>query len=765
VFRRTFRDHACVSMRAACLVAIAAGALADERGGPRNGNPKMTTTSAPHQRTNRLARATSPYLLQHAHNPVDWYEWGPEALERANKEKKPIFLSIGYSACHWCHVMERESFENEEIAAVMNKHFVCIKVDREERPDLDDIYMTATQAMTRSGGWPMSVWLTPDQKPFYAGTYFPPDDRFGRPGFKRVLEFLAETWEKDRDKALQQADSLTQAVQILTAVEPGDSVPAQEVVEKATEALVRNFDPIKGGISGGGTNRFPPCMALDLMLRMYHQSVQEAGSGKTPNKKLLEMVELTLDKMAHGGIYDQLGGGIARYSTDVDWLVPHFEKMLYDQALVSDIYLKAYQLTKKPLYARIAREIFDYVIADLQSPEGGFYCTRDADSEGVEGKFYVWSRAEVSQVLGDDEAALFCDYYDVTDAGNWEGHNILNVPRPLETVAKLHKMAPGDLESRLSASRKKLFTARERRVKPHLDDKILASWNGLMIASMAKGARILGDEKYQLAAARAADFVLDQMTQPGGAGFQPAESGVTASQNKGRRLLRTYRQGRAHTPAYLDDHANMIEALLNLYEATFDLKWLDRAVALNEIVLRHFGDDKEGGFFYIADDGERVLVRSKDAGDSATPSGNSVQLMNLLRLSVLLDRKDFADQARRLLRAFAGKLAESPFSSERMLSGLDFCHRPPREVAFVGGSADLSKLDELVNVAWRNYTPNVVFARLVVDAPEARELQKRIPLLAAKAPKGGEPCAYVCKNFACRAPVDTPAKLLDELNK
>jgi len=425
--------------------------------------------------------------------------------------------------------------------------------------------------------------------------------------------------------------------------------------------------------------------------------------------------------------------------------VPHFEKMLYDQALVSDIYLKAYQLTKKPLYARITREIFDYVIADLQSPEGGFFSTRDADSEGVEGKFYVWSRAEVKQILGEQDAELFCDYYDVTDAGNWEGHNILNVPRPIETVAKLHKVSAADLETRLGACRKKLFEIREKRVKPHLDDKILASWNGLMIASLAKGSRILGDDRYRVAAARASEFVLDKMTKDG-------------------RLQRTYRQGRAHTPGYLDDHAFMIEALLNLYEATFDVKWLDRAVALNDRVLKHFRDEKAGGLFFIADDGEKVLVRSKDSSDNATPSGNSVELMNLLRLAILLDRKDLDEEARRLLHAFSNQLGESPFSSERMLSALDFHLRRPREVAFVTKRADAAKLDELIDAAARNYTPNVVFATLLVDAPDAAELQKKIPLLAEKAPPGGRPCAFVCKNFACRAPVDSPAKLIDELN-
>jgi len=694
------------------------------------------------QHTNRLIHATSPYLLQHAHNPVDWYEWGTEALEKARREDKPIFLSIGYSACHWCHVMERESFENEEIAAILNQHFVSIKVDREERPDLDDIYMMATQALTRSGGWPMSVWLTPDQKPFYAGTYFPPDDRFGRPGFKRLLLFLADIWRNDRDKAMNQADALTRAVVQLSVVEPGDQLPSHKLVLDTAQALGRAFDPVKGGISGGGTNKFPPSMAMDVMLRAYHHA-QSAESIAAEARRLLELVELTLEKMACGGIYDQLGGGFARYSTDADWLVPHFEKMLYDQALVSDIYLKAFQLTKNRLYARIARETLDYVLADLQSPDGGFYSSRDADSEGVEGRFYVWTKREVVALLDESDAALFCDYYDVSDGGNWEGHNILHVPRSAEIVARLHKLSAPELESRLAGARRKLFAAREKRVKPHLDDKVLAAWNGLMIASLARGYRILGEPRYRDAAARAADFVDEKLMREG-------------------RLLRTYRSGKAHTPAFLDDHAFMIEALLNLYEASFELKWLDRAAALNEAVLRHFRDPA-GGFFFTADDAQKTLVRSKDAGDGAIPSGNSVQLMNLLRLAVLLDRRDLQDEAERLLRCFSTQLQESPLRSERMLSALDFHHRRPREVAFVGRQADRAKLESLVDAAWRTYVPNAVFAGRLADGPDDAKLHKTIPLLEGKTPLPTGPAAYVCKNFICKAPVGTAERLLEEL--
>jgi len=710
---------------------------------------------------NRLASATSPYLLQHAHNPVDWYEWGPEALDRARRENKPIFLSIGYSACHWCHVMERESFENDDIAAVMNQHFVCIKVDREERPDLDDLYMTATQALTGSGGWPMSVWLAPDGRPFYAGTYFPPEDHYGRPGFKRVLEFLAQAWEKDHDKCLEQAAALTAAIEKHTRVDPGTELVPFRVVADAAARLAGAFDRRMGGLSGGGTNKFPPSMAMDLMLRVNHferslaASTQPAAQGQRgslpypeattkPNRDLLDAVTLTLDKMAAGGIYDHLGGGIARYSTDVDWLVPHFEKMLYDQALVSNIYLDAYRVTGKPHYARVAREIFDYVIADLQSPEGGFYSTRDADSEGHEGKFYVWSRAEVDAVLG-NESALFCDYYDVDEKGNWEGTSILNTPGTIESLATKHGITVDAAESRLAVSRKRLFDVREKRVKPHLDDKVLSAWNGLMIASMAKGYRVLDDVRYRDAAQRAADFVMTHMVVDG-------------------RLQRTYRQGKTHTPAFLEDHAFMIDGLITLYETTFEWKRLEQAAMLNDYVMSHFRDVDHGGFFFTSDVGEQPLFRAKEANDSAIPSGNSVQLMNLLRLSVLLDRKDFSAEADRAIRVFSRNLVENPFRSERMLSAIDFHHRRPREIAFVAESTDDPAFNQLVHAAWRTYVPNAVYAAAFSKIGGAAGAGVQVPLLADKSLVGGKATAHVCRNFACQKPTGDALELVRQLS-
>lgn len=679
---------------------------------------------------NRLIHATSPYLLQHAHNPVDWYPWGDEALARARAEDKPIFLSIGYAACHWCHVMERESFENEAIAAILNAHFVSIKVDREERPDLDDIYMTATQLYNQGGGgWPMSVFLTPDGKPFFAGTYFPPEGRWGRPGFGDLLNTIARLWKNERDKVLQGADSLARAVVQLstTADGPGD-VPPLDTIERTVTRLAQAFDWQFGGMAGGGTNKFPPSMAMDLMLREHHRT---SAAGK-PNQDCLELVEVTLDRMARGGIYDQLAGGIARYSTDVEWLVPHFEKMLYDQALVAGIYLDAFQVAGKPLYARIAGEILDYVIADLQSPGGGYYSARDADSEGEEGRYYVWTRAEVAAMLGDD-AEAFCAYYDVSDAGNWEGRNILHVPRDETVVAKMLGLPVDDLRARLTRGRERLLAARGKRVPPLRDDKVLSAWNGLMIAAMARGAGVLDEPRYLASAERAADFVLKQLRRDDG------------------RLLRSWRAGRAHTLGFLDDHAFLIEGLLNLFEATGELRWLDEAARLADDVEKHFADDKAGGYYFAPDDGEKLLVRGKDASDGAIPSGNSVHLMNLLRLAVLLDDAQRLAQAERLMRCFSERVRQSPFSSERLLAALDFYHRRPREIVLVA-PPDESGLAQMQRALWCTYVPNKVVVIVRPGAPRAESLSRRVRLAADKKALDGRATAYVCRDFVCKKP-------------
>ncbi len=703
-------------------------------------SPDTKPSAAEHAHTNALIHATSPYLLQHAHNPVNWYPWGEEALSKARAEDKPIFLSIGYSACHWCHVMERESFENEEIARFLNEHFVSIKVDREERPDLDEIYMSATMIANQGqGGWPMSVFLRPDLKPFFAGTYFPPESRYGRPGFLQLLQYLARLWESDRGKIDQGAEALTSAVLEQARVAPGEHEITREVVSPTAALLARHFDRQKGGMLSGGTNKFPPSTAMGLMLREHART---AAAGK-PNADLLYVVELTLDRMSRGGIYDHLGGGIARYSTDPDWLVPHFEKMLYDQAQVAGIYLDAFQATGNSRWADVARDILDYVLADLQSPEGGFYSARDADSEGVEGKYYVWSWSELRQLLGEPDVKLFASYYDCSEAGNWEGNNILHLARLPEETAKVYALSVEALEARIEPMREKLRAVRAKRVPPGLDDKILCDWNGLMISSLARGAAILDEQRYAEAAAKAADFILARMSREG-------------------RLLRAYRGGKAHTPGYLTDYAFLIEGLLHLYEATFDPRWLESARALNEKVIRHFHDQKEGGFFFIADDAEQLLVRTKDAGDGAIPSGNSVQLLNLARLALIYDRADWREKSEQTLRTFAEAITTRAGGYDRLLWAVDFVRGEPHEIVIVGAANDPGARALLAEVR-RRFLPNsVVMAVNPTDAAQAA-LAERIPLLRGKTLIDGRPAAYVCRNYACRAPVTTPADLAKQL--
>jgi len=594
--------------------------------------------------------------------------------------------------------------------------------------------------MTGGGGWPMSVFMTPKLEPFFCGTYFPPRSMHGRPGFTDVCTQIARLWKTDRAKVLDNAEKLTDYLRSWSAApKAGDETITVKMVARNTERIAQLFDRQQGGISGGGTNKFPPSMAMDLLLRAHRH---------TDNPLYREVVETTLEKMAYGGVYDQLGGGIHRYSTDVQWFLPHFEKMLYDQGLVSDIYLDAYQLTKRPLYARIAREIFDYCLADLQSPEGGFYSTRDADSEGREGKFYVWTLEEIREVLGADDAKLFAAYYAVEEDGNWQdatGHappgpiNILHVTRPLSVVAKLHEVDEEVLAERLGVMRTKLLAVRGRRVPPGLDDKVLTSWNGLMIASLARGYRVLDDEKYRDAAVRAAEFVLTRLREDG-------------------RLLRSYRAGTAHLMAYLDDYANLIEALLNLYETTFDRRWLDEAAALNDVLIEHYFDEKDGAFFYTADDHEALLTRTKDPGDGATPSGNSVQAMNLLRLAILLDRKDLREKADSIFRAFHDTVKQGASMAERLLCAVDFAVSTPKEIAIVGRPQDPAT-QALVRSVYEQHLPNKVVALIDPASPEADALAKRIPLLAHKTMKDGKPAAYVCENYTCKAPVVDPEVL------
>ncbi len=682
------------------------------------------------QHTNRLINETSPYLLQHAHNPVDWYPWGEEALECSKREDKPILLSIGYSACHWCHVMEHESFENEQIAEIMNEHFVNIKVDREERPDLDEIYMNAVQMLTGSGGWPMTMFLTPDLKPFYGGTYFPPDDRYGRPGFARVLLGVSEAYRERREAVANQADQITEHLNQTSEMEVHDHLLTTDLLSRANQDYRSRFDARHGGF--GSAPKFPPSMGLSMLLRYWH---------RTGNPNALEMVELTLEKMARGGMYDQLGGGFHRYSTDAVWLAPHFEKMLYDNALLTMIYLEAYQATGKDFYRQIARETLDYVLREMYNEgAGGFYSTQDADSEGVEGKFFVWTPDAVEALLGKEKAQIFCEFYDITAHGNFEHQNILHVQTPPDIFARKLKMGVGELEAILAEGKQTLFEAREQRIKPGLDDKILTSWNGLMIQSMAAGYQILEDERYLEAAEKSAKFTLTELSQDNGL------------------LLRTYRAGKSHLNAYLEDYSYLVAGLIQLYEATFNLQWLKEADRLNRIMIEQFWDDVNGGFFFTGEAHESLIVQSKSAHDGATPAGASIAVHNLLRLAKLLNQPNLNDKARTTLMLYYHQMEAAPSASAQLLCELDFLLSTPKEIAIVGGR-DSEETKAATRTIHSRFIPNKVIALLDVTSENGQETKTFIPLLEGKVPRNGKTTIYVCENYACKSPTTELAEL------
>jgi hypothetical protein len=665
---------------------------------------------------NRLAAETSPYLRQHAHNPVDWYPWGAEALGRAKAEDKPIFLSIGYSACHWCHVMEHESFEDEATARVMNEHFVNIKVDREERPDLDQIYMNAVVALTGHGGWPMSVFLTPDLRPFYGGTYFPPEDRHGLPSFQRVLLSVADGWRHRRQDLLRGAAQLTEHLRQEAAAAAPAGEPTAELIRHAADVLEAAFDPRHGGF--GRAPKFPHALELRLLLRAWKRFSDDQA---------LAAVRLTLDKMAQGGLYDHLGGGFHRYSTDARWLVPHFEKMLYDNALLAITYLEAYQATGEAFYRRVAEETLAWVARDMTSPEGGFYSTLDADSDGEEGKYYVWSAREVDEILGAD-AELFKDVYDVTAGGNWEGHSILNRSKTDEQDARLHGVDAGELRVRLTEAKRRLLAARERRTPPGRDEKVLTAWNGLMIGAFAQAAQVLGGG-YDGIAERSAEFVLTRLRAPDG------------------RLLRTYSSpGPAKLNAYLEDYAFMIDALVSLYEATLKARWLSAAQELAGLMLDQFADPA-GGFYFVGKDHEPLIVRGKDPHDGSVPSGNSVAATALLRLARLTGREDLDKAAAGTLRHFAGPMSESPAAFGQMLIAADFYLGPVQEFAVIGDRGSPMTADAL-SLIRQGFRPNKVVA-WGDGSPDTTA----VPLVAGKTTPPGEVSVYVCERFACRAPL------------
>jgi uncharacterized protein len=680
---------------------------------------------------NRLARETSPYLLQHADNPVDWYPWGEDAFERARAEDRPILLSIGYSACHWCHVMEHESFEDEETARLMNDRFINVKVDREERPDVDSIYMTAVQSMTGHGGWPMTVFLTPDGSPFYGGTYFPPEPRHGLPSFRQLLGAIADAFHTRRDEVDRSAAGLRETLEQSTRLRDPATTLANTILDDAYRGLAARHDARFGGF--GGAPKFPQPMSLEFLLRHHARTGEPAA---------LEMLSHTLRRMARGGMYDQVGGGFHRYSVDAHWLVPHFEKMLYDNALLTRLYLYAYQATGDEEFRRVAEHVISYVRREMTSPEGGFYSAQDADSEGEEGKFYVWSEGEIDRVLGPEDGRLFRRYYGVTAAGNFEGRNILHVESDVAAVAADAGVTPQELEEVLERGRSALYQARSGRVWPARDDKVLTSWNAMMLQALAVGARVLDDREYRDAAVRNAEFLLNAL-RPGGA------------------LKRTWRAGTAHIDAFLEDHALLADALLSLYEATFDPRWVREARQLGDRILDRFWDEQSGMFYDAAVGGEALVVRPRDVDDNATPSGNSAATHMLLRLAAFTGEPRYERVASRVLRDMGGLLQRAPLAFGHLLAALDFHLATPQEVAIVGdpGAPDTRALLDVVGEAYR---PNTILALTAPDPDEA--VIATIPLLADRPALDGRATAYVCQRFTCRSPVTSPAALRAELD-
>jgi uncharacterized protein YyaL (SSP411 family) len=672
---------------------------------------------------NRLIHETSPYLKQHAQNPVDWYSWSPEALQRARDEDRPIFLSIGYSACHWCHVMEHESFEDPRIAAKLNAAFVNIKVDREERPDLDQIYMNAIQMISGRGGWPMSVFLTPDLQPFFGGTYWPPAPKYGMPGFDQVIDAVIDAWHNRRALAIEQAQQLTERIAQVGNLSGAGGELSLDLLTKAESQLTSSFDPRFGGF--GDAPKFPHPNDLRVLLRIWRRNTREVT---------LRMVTHTLDRMAAGGMYDQLGGGFHRYSVDERWLVPHFEKMLYDNGLLTSAYVEAFQATGNPEYARIARETCDYVLREMTSPEGGFYSAQDADSEGEEGKFYVWTSSEIEEILGADRARVFNHVYDVTPGGNFEGHSILNRPHSnWEQAAQLANVELAVLRDQLQQDRAKLLAVRNGRVWPARDDKILVSWNALMIEALAQAATPLDEPRFLQAAQNAADFLLTKLRAPGG------------------RLLHGWAAGQAKLPAYLDDYAYLAQALVTLYEACFDERYLTQAIILVEEMIAHFSDLDAGGFFYTADDHEQLIARNKDALDSSVPSGNAMAAMVLLRLGKLCGRSDFYDRGVSTLQAFSRVIERSPTGTAQMLLALDFHAGPTPELILLG-----EPRQETLTELSQRFLPNRVLAWRPTTAAPKQACTDLAPAFAGKEAQSPGPTLYVCERFACQQPVTGP---------
>jgi uncharacterized protein YyaL (SSP411 family) len=668
--------------------------------------------------TNHLIHETSPYLLQHAHNPVDWYPWGEEAFEKAKRENKPILLSIGYSACHWCHVMEKESFENEEIAALMNEYFVNIKADREERPDLDEIYMNAVQMLTGRGGWPMTVFLTPEGKPFYGGTYFPPEDRYGVLGFPKILKAVAQAYREKPQDVEKNVEQILGALNRLSNLQESQQPFPGDLIGRSAEQLSQACDAEYGGL--GKAPKFPNTGVFELFLRHYRNS---------KDQHFLEMVTHTLTKMAEGGIYDHLGGGFHRYSVDEKWLVPHFEKMLYDNAQLTRFYAQVFCITQEPLFKRIVEETVDYLLREMLEPEGGFYSTQDADSEWEEGKFFVWTEEEIMWVLGEEIGEIFCRIYDVSEFGNFEGKNILHPILTLEQAAKFFKKDAKEIQTLIADAKAKLFKEREKRVKPFRDEKILASWNGLMLSGLAEAIKVSPEPRYLEAAKKTVNFIFTQMAQKD-------------------ILLHTYKDGQAKLHGYLDDYAFLAVGLLDLYEVTQERLLLEQAVNLTDSMIREFWDDVEGAFFYTGKSHEQLISRTKPAFDSSIPSGNSMATLLLLRLYHYIGKEDYLKRAEKVLRLHYDAMERQPFGFAHMLSALDFYLEKPKEILLVGKRDDPTQQDLLRKIN-SLYLPNKTLQLIEPEEP----LGKISPLLEGKTQFNGKPTVYVCHNFICSQPI------------
>ncbi|MDW0122103.1 MAG: thioredoxin domain-containing protein [Nitrososphaeraceae archaeon] len=690
---------------------------------------------------NRLAKETSPYLLQHAYNPVEWYPWGKEALQKAKLEDRPIFLSIGYSACHWCHVMAHESFEDKEVAMIMNEKFINIKVDREERPDLDDIYQRACQLATGTGGWPLSVFLTPDQKPFYVGTYFPKDgsSHYNMPGFRNILLQLADAYKNKKDDVQAASSEFTQslsqtAMDLVVRAEITEKTKLERsILDEAAVGLLQMGDRIYGGF--GHAPKFPNASNLMFLLRYYDISAIN---------RFRDFVIFTADKMAEGGIHDHLGGGFARYATDQKWLVPHFEKMLYDNALLSQMYAELYQITKAEPYMHIIRKTLDYVIREMTHPDGGLYSAQDADSEGEEGKFYLWKKNEIESVIDDENVTnIFCEHYGVTQGGNFEGKNILNVRVPIINLAKKYNKTPEQIAQILRGASAKLFAAREERVKPGRDEKILTSWNGLMISGFARGYAVSGDTKYLQAAKNAVNFIENKLASNDG------------------RLKRTFKDGQSKLNAYLEDYAFYVGGLLDLFAANSKQEYLDKSIRYTDFMLQHFWDDKEGNLFFTSDDHEQLISRTKSFYDLAMPSGNSMAASNLLRLYHYTQNNSYLDRAVRIMKAGSQSAAENPFGFGQMLNSIYLYVKKPVEIA-VFSSDDNSNTNNSSLVPWlnRQFLPGSMIA--IVHPRELAKLQY-YPFFKGREAEGGRETAFVCKDFTCSPPIRSIEELERQL--